>query len=189
MSWHATNRLSSHILSHLNSAHHLLSISIQLHNILEYCTVIFIFTKAPQVICHADSPNHIDEKFTIFGEYRWWCSPYAGSVHICSDSKVNMLAFLNKQTTNPSLWKQHMDLLDKKGKNYLLRCKYCRLEFRGSSSRAKAHLVGKGKGVRFCTSIPPMVRANLLEEINPTKTIDETEACSSKKKKTKKKQI
>ena len=108
-----------------------------------------------------------------------------GSLHICSDSKVilNMLAFLNKQTTNPSVWKQHMDLLDKKGENYLLRCKYCRLEFRGSSSRAKAHLVGKGKGVRFCTAIPPMVRANLLEEINPTKTIDETDACSSKKKK------
>jgi hypothetical protein len=86
--------------------------------------------------------------------------------------------FAKKQPAQFPSWEAHISVLDKsKRANWLLKCKMCAHEFRGSGARAVVHLSGEGKGVRACTQIPDSLKRQ-FQEMNSGSLAKESERLS-----------
>jgi hypothetical protein len=73
----------------------------------------------------------------------------------------------DQQKKKNPLWK-HVVLLEKAaaGGNAVWRCKYCNLEYKGSYSRIKSHLLWiTGGGIKICTTITKSILVQLKSEI------------------------
>ncbi|XP_066342489.1 uncharacterized protein [Miscanthus floridulus] len=73
----------------------------------------------------------------------------------------------DQQKKKNPLWK-HVVLLEKAvaGGNAVWRCKYCNLEYKGSYSRIKSHLLRiTGGGIKICTAVTKSILAQLKSEI------------------------
>jgi len=73
----------------------------------------------------------------------------------------------DQQKKKNPLWK-HVVLLEKAvaGGNAVWRCKYCNLEYKGSYSRIKSHLLRiTGGGIKICTVVTKSILAQLKSEI------------------------
>jgi len=73
----------------------------------------------------------------------------------------------DQQKKKNPLWK-HVVLLEKAvaGGNAVWRCKYCNLEYKGSYSRIKSHLLRiTGAEIKICTAVTKSILAQLKSEI------------------------
>jgi hypothetical protein len=86
----------------------------------------------------------------------------------------------DQQKKKNPLW-NHVVLLEKAaaGGNAIWRCKYCRLEYKGSYSRIKSHLLRiSGGGIKICTAVDKFVLAQLQNEV--AEAADEIERSKAK---------
>lgn len=86
----------------------------------------------------------------------------------------------DQQKKKNPLWK-HVVLLEKAaaGGNAVWRCKYCKLEYKGSYSRIKSHLLRiSGGGIKICTAVNKSILAQLKSEV--TEAADEVERSKAK---------
>jgi len=80
---------------------------------------------------------------------------------------------------NP-LW-NHVVLLEKasSGGNAVWKCKYCTVEYRGSYSRVKSHLLRiTGNGIKICPRVTKSVLGQLKNEV--AKAADDTDKSKPK---------
>jgi len=86
----------------------------------------------------------------------------------------------DQQKKKNPLW-NHVVLLEKAaaGGNAVWRCKYYKLEYKGSYSRIKSHLLRiSGGGIKICTAVDKFILAQLKSEV--AEAADEIERSKAK---------